>query len=137
MRLLRRIRSTTHDLPTARKCRHEHRSVLPGHTVAERSPPTGERSAERGFDPEATARRVERLSRRILNQHPEVESPVGWPALNQLAGCLGQQAPADAVPLESVGHVQVVQERAPVRILIKDHVNEADKRVSLEGSDSE
>ena len=55
MRLLRRIRSTTHDLLTARKCRHEHRSIRPGHMVAERSPPTGERSAERGFDPGATA----------------------------------------------------------------------------------
>ena len=54
-------------------------------------PPTGERSRERGFDPAATAYRVERLSRRILGQHPEVESPVGWAALDQLA-----LAPLDA-----------------------------------------
>ena len=91
--------------------------------MAERSPPTGERSPERGFDPAATAYRVERLSRRILGQHPELESPVGWAALDQLASCCGQQLPADAMPLESVGHVQVVQERAPVRVLVKDHVN--------------
>ena len=87
--------------------------------------------------PPHTAYRVERLSRRILGQHPEVESPVGWAALDQLASCFGQQLPADAMPLESVGHVQVVQERAPVRVLVKDHVNEADDRIALEGSDSE
>ena len=105
--------------------------------MAERSPPTGERFPERGFDSGATAHRVERLSRRIFGQHPEVESPVGWAALDQLASCFGQQPPADAVPLQSVGHMQVVQERAPVRVLVEDHVNEADDRVALEGSDSE
>ena len=129
--------NNTHSLPTARKRGRERRGIRPGHAVAERSPPTGERSAERGLALGAAACRVERLSRHILGKHPEVESPVGRTAPDQLAGCFGQQPPADAVPLEPVGHVQVVEESAPVRVLVKDHVNEADYRVALVGDDGE
>ncbi len=103
----------------------------------ERSPPTGEWFAERGLDPGAAACRVERLSRRILGKYPEGEAPVGWAASDQLTGCFGQQPSADAVPLELIGHVQVVQECAKVGVLVKDHMNEADDHVALEGSDGE
>nr|WP_236064767.1 hypothetical protein [Reticulibacter mediterranei] len=100
-------------------------------------PPTRERSAERGLNPGVPTCRVERLSRRILGKHPEVESPISRAAPDQLAGCFDQQPPADALPLELVGHVQVVQGRAEVGVLVKDHVSEANDRVALVGDDSE
>ncbi len=120
-----------------RKCGNERCGIRPGYAVDERSPPTGEWFAERGLDPGAATCRVERLSRRILGKHPEGEAPVGWAASDQLTGCFGQQPSADAVPLELIGHVQVVQECAEVGVLVKDHVNEADDLAALEGSDSE
>ena len=89
--LFGQVGGTTHSLPTKRSHGHEHRGIRPSHTVAERSSPTGERPAERGLDPGAAACRVERLSRRILGQHPEIEAPVGRAVPDQLAGCFGQQ----------------------------------------------
>lgn len=118
---------------------HEHKrsSIRPGYAVAERFSSTGERPTERRFDPGAAAGRVERLSRRILGQHPEVEAPVGRMASDEFAGCFGQQLPADAMPLVSVGHVQVVEERAPVLVLVKNHVNKTHDCCALVGDDSE
>src|SRR5579859_8207077 len=91
---------TTHSLPAKRSWGHKRCGIRPCHAVAERSPPTGERSAECGLDPDAATCHVERLGRRILGKHPEVEAPVVRAAPDQLAGGFGQQSPANAVPLE-------------------------------------
>jgi len=87
-------------------------------------PTAGEGPGDYALDSSAALSLVERLRRRVLLEHPEVEA--GGPTMgDEMAGCFLQEISADPESLELMTDVEIVQERSPGRVGVANGVRES------------
>ena len=86
-------------------------------------PASGKRAGKFALDTSPSLGFVERLRGSVLLKHPQVQAD-GRAAADDLPSSFGYESRADPLALESVAHVEVVEEDTPRWIDIEDHVSE-------------